>query len=320
MAYYVGRRGELGIAKCDTTLRGDAVTPSLWVPYNSISFDEKVVHVDSEGAFGQIAETYENYVAKKYAEGEFEFNLDDKAIGLILSAVAGAVPSSAGSTNYTHTYTLQNTNSHLPLSILVQDPNQAKNFPLAMVEKFTISVAPEGLVKCTVGFRSARGKSWSRQTAVYTSLGNKFIHSMLSFKIADAVADIAAASQLKIKSLELNITKNVEDFQDIGTATPTDILNKQIMVDGSFEIGFADNTYRDYMLGGSYRAIEVLLTYGTNNSLQIQLPKARFANWEPSKGVNDIAYEKIEFKGQYDVVNTLNVISTLVLKNQTDNY
>jgi len=54
--------------------------------------------------------------------------------------------------------------------------------------------------------------------------------------------------------------------------------------------------------------------------LQIQLPKVRFSNWEPTKGLNDIATEKIEFKGLYDVANSANVISTLVLKNQTVSY
>lgn len=318
--YFVGRRGDLGVAKASTTLRGNAVTPSLWIPYNSISFDEKAVVVDSEGAFGQIADSYESYVTKRFAEGEFEYDLEDKVTGLILAAVAGAVPSSSAGPNYTHTYTMQNTNAHLPLSILVQDPNQSKNFPLAMVDKFTIKVEPEGLAKCSVGFRSARGKAWQKLTPVYSSLGNKFIHSMLSFKIADDTSSLAAASGLKINSLEFTVSKNVEDFQDLGTATPTDIVNKQLQVEGSFEIGFADNTYRNYMLTPSTKALEITLTYGTNNALDIVLPKVRFADWEPNKGLDDIVSEKIEFKGLYDVVNTANVISTLTLKNQTTSY
>ncbi|HUX55118.1 MAG TPA: phage tail tube protein [Williamwhitmania sp.] len=315
MAYYVGRRGSLGAAKEGT--RGAATTPALWVTYNSVSFDDKAVVVDSEGAFGQIADTFESYITKKYGEGEFEFDLDDKFIGLILTGIAGAAPSSsAGPTNYIHTYTLANTNQHQSLSLLVQDPNTAKMFRLAMIDKMTITIEPEGLAKCSVGFKSAAGQDWTLVSPVYTALGNKFIHSMLAFKIAAATGDLAAASALNLNRLEFTVTKNVEDFQDLGTATPSDILNKQLQVEGSFEIGFNDNTYRNYMLDGSTKAVEILLTYGTNNSLQIQLPKVRFANWEPNKGLNDIVSEKIEFKGQYDVVNTANVISTLVLANQ----
>jgi len=315
---YVGRRGSLGLAKEGT--RGTPVVPTYTLPYNTISFDEKAVVVDSEGAFGQIADSYESYVTKKFAEGEVEFDLDDKAIGLILSAIAGAVPSTGGSTNYTHTYTLQNTNNHQSLSLLVQDPNISKMFPLAMINSMTINIEPEGIVKCSCSFRSKNGRDCTPQTSVYTALGNKFIHTMLSFKIATNTAGIAAASKLKLRSLEFTVTKNVEDFQDLGTATPSDILNKQLQVEGSFEIAFNDDTYMDYMSDGSTRAIEILLTHGANNSLQIQLPKVRFANWEPSKGLNDIAQQKIEFKGLYDVANSANVISTLILKNQVSSY
>lgn len=319
MAYYVGRRGSLGVAR--ETTRGTAATPTYSIPYNSISFDDKAVVIDSEGAFGQIADSYESYVVKKYGEGDVEFDLDDKAIGTILAGVAGSAPSSsAGPTNYVHTYTLANNNQHSSLSLLVQDPNLSRMFRLAMIDKFSIKVDPESLAKCTVGFRSAAGQDWATVAPVYTALGNKFIHTMLSFKIATDIAGLAAATPLNLNSVEFNISKNIEDFQDLGTATPSDILNKQLQVDGSFEIGFNDATYRNYMLTPSTKAVEIKLSYGANNYLTIQLPKVRFASWEPNKGLDDIASEKIEFKGLYDVVNTANVISTLTLANQVASY
>lgn len=312
MSYYVGRRGSLGISKEASGARGVPVAPTYWIPYTSISFDEKAVIVDSEGAFANIADSYESHVVKKYSEGDVEFDLDDKAIGLILAGVVGAVPSSTGSTNYTHTYSISNTNQHQSLSMVVQDPNVTKNFPLSMIDSFTISVEPEGIAKCTISFRGAKGRDWTAETTDFTSLGNKFIHSMLRFTIED--------SEIKVKRIELVINKNVEDFQDLGTATPTDILNKQLQVSGSFELGFNDNTYRNYMLDGTTKSLDLTFTYGANNSLQITIPRCRFANWEPSKGLDDIASEKIEFKGLYDVSSSIAQISTLVLKNQVDAY
>lgn len=316
--FYVGRRGSLGIAK--ETNRGIAVAPAYWIPYNSISLDDKADIVDQDSAFGQIADADSSYITKKYGEGEFEYDLEDKALGVILAGLAGATPVSTGSTNYTHTYTLQNTNQHQSLSLLVQDPNLSRMFALGMINEFTIKVEPKGLVKCTVSFRSKKGMDFATQSAVYSTVGNKFIHTMLSFKLATNIAGIAASSAINLRSLELKVSKNVEDFNDMGTVTPSDILNKQLSVKGSIELGFNDATYKNYMLDGTTKALEILFTYGTNNSLQIQMPKVRFANWEPNKGLNDIATEKIEFKGLYDVTNTLNVISTLILKNQVSSY
>jgi hypothetical protein len=318
MGYYVGRRGSLGIGKEGT--RGVAVAPSYYLPYNSISIDDKAVVIDSEGAFGQIADSHESYVVKKYGEGEIEFDLEDKAIGHILTAISGSVPSSAGSTNYVHTYTLTNTNQHQSLALLVQDPNISRMFRLAMIDKMTIVIEPEGLVKSTIGFRSAAGQDWSTESAVYTALGNKFIHTMASFKLATNTAGLAAASKINLKRFEITISKNVQDVDDIGTVTPSDILNKELSVTGNFEVNFSDATYKNYMLTPSTRAMQLRLDYGTNNYLDIQLPKVRFANWEASKGLSDIASEKIEFKGLYDVTNSANVISTLTLANQVSSY
>lgn len=318
MAYYVGRRGSLGIAR--ETSRGVAVAPTYWVPYNTLSFDDKAVVVDEDSAVGRIEDSDSNYITKLYGEGEFEYDLEDKILGVILAGVMGAVDTPSGGANFTHTYTLANNNQHQSLSLLVQDPNVARMFRLAMIDKFTIKVEPEGLAKCTVSFRSAAGQDWSILTPTYTSPGNKFIHSMLTFKLAANTGALAAASGINLKSLEFTIQKNIEDFQDLGTATPSDILNKQLTVEGKIELGMTDSTYRNYMLGGTTRALEITFTYGTNNALDIVLPKVRFANWEPNKGLNDIVTEKFDFKGLYDVANAVAVISTLTLKNQVATY
>lgn len=315
MGYYVGRRGSLGIAR--ETVRGTATTPAYWIAYNSLSFDDKTVIVDQDSAFGNIADADSSYITKKYGEGEFEYDLEDKALGVILSGVIGAAPVSTGS--YTHTFTLANTNQHQSLSLLVQDPNVAKMFRLSMIDKFTIKIEKEGLVKCTVGFKSAGGQDWQLVPAVYTAMGNKFIHSMLRFGMGANLAALPG-TPLNLNSLEFTISKNLEDFQDLGTATPSDILNKQLTVEGSLEIGMTDNTYRNLMLAGTTQAIEIMLTYSATNSLQIRCPKVRFANWAPSKGLNDIVSEKIEFKALLDPANSLNQISTLVLMNAVASY
>ena len=138
MSYFVGRRASLGIAREAT--RGTFVTPTYWLPYESLKIDDKAIVVDAGGAFAQIEDSMESFVTKKFAEGEIEAILDDKAIGVILSALVGSAPSSSGSTNYTHTFTLANSNQHTSLALMVQDPNSATAFALAMLDSFEISL------------------------------------------------------------------------------------------------------------------------------------------------------------------------------------
>ena len=318
MGYFVGRRANLGVAKEST--RGTGVVPSYWIPFSSLSFDNKAVVVDQEASFGNVADTLSAHVVKKYAEGSYEADLEDKAIGLILSNVLGATPSSSGSTNYTHTYTFQNTNQAQSLSLFVQDPNGQTLFPLSMIDKFEIKVEPEGIVKYSADFRSRTGKDYQIQTPSYTALGNKFLHQHCSFKLAANIAGLAAASALSLRSLTFTVSKNLKDFDDFGTATPGDILNQNVAIEGSIELGYSDRVYRNYMLDNTYRSMDITFTYGANNSLQFQLPRVSFRSWEPNMGLDDIATEKIDFKGHYDATNALQIISTCILKNQISNY
>lgn len=318
MTYFVGRRTDVGIAR--ETTRGTPVSPAFWIPASSNTFDNKAVVVDSEGAFGNVADSHEGWVTKRFAEGDIEFDIYDKAFGLILTALAGAAPTSTGTTNYTHTYTLQNTNQHTSLSLYIKDPNGYTMYPLAMLNRLEITIEPEGIVKATAGFRSREGQDWQNISAVYTSLGEKYLHQHLGFKLAADIAGLSGASNIDLRALTLTVEKNIADWDDMGTAVAADILNKQFSVTGSITLGFNDRTYRNYMLLNTYRACEITLTQGTNNVLTIQMPRLSFRGWEPNRSLDDIATEAIEFKAMYDLTNSLAQISTLTLTNQQASY
>ena len=58
----------------------------------------------------------------------------------------------------------------------------------------------------------------------------------------------------------------------LGTVEPEDILGQQFSVEGSLELNKEDETYRNYMLGGTYRAMDISFVRASNSSLQFQLP------------------------------------------------
>src|SRR3990167_9828724 len=103
MTKFVGRRGQLGIAVEAT--RGTPVSPTLWVPWATMSFQDRIEEVREEQGLGIIADSDSKYVTQKMGEGEIEAQLYDKALGIILTGLIGAAPSTTGSDPYTHTYT-----------------------------------------------------------------------------------------------------------------------------------------------------------------------------------------------------------------------
>lgn len=313
MSKFVGRRGTLGIAVEAT--RGTALSPTLWVPFSTMSFKDTVEEVREEQGMGEIADSDSKYVTMKMGDGDIDAQFHDTALGAILTGVIGASPTTTGSNPYTHTYTLSQTNQAKSLSIYWKDPDRTDLYKLAMVDNFKISIEPNGLVEYTVGFKSKTATEWTSQTAVFTSIGSKFLHQHLTFKLAAAVGSLSAATAISLKSLEINFNKNVIHDGVIGTVEPEDILNQQLSIEGSLKLNLEDDTYRDYMLAGTYKSMEIALTRSASSSLTMQFPRVDFSEWEPDYSLNDIATQTINFKCNYDATNALDIISTCVLIN-----
>lgn len=313
MTKFISRRGILGLAVEAT--RGTAVNPTFFVPYSSISFADRTDTAREEQGLGVVADSDSNYITLKRGEGEIEAQLYDKALGAILTGVFGASPSSGGGPPYTHTYTLSQTNQAKSLSIYWEDPDRDYLFRLGMLNSLSLSVEPSGLVNWTIGFMSKAARDWTDQTQNFTSLGAKWLHQHLQVRLAAAVGSLSGATPISLKSLELNINKNTVYDSVMGTVEPEDILNQQLSIDGSIELNLEDDTYRNYMLNGTYRAMEIKLDGGTSSILTLQFPRVDFSEWEPDYTLNEIAKQTINFKCNYDAANALDIISTATLTN-----
>lgn len=313
---FVGRRGDLGIAIEST--RGTPINPTFWVPWATMSVKDTVEEAREEQGMGVIADSDSKFVTMKMSEGEVESQLYDKALGAILVGVLGASPSTTGSDPYTHSYTLSNTNTHKTLSLYWSDPDRSDMFPLSMVSSFSVSVEPSGIVNYTTGFMSKVAREWTAQTSDFTSLGNKFLHQHVEVRLASNIAGLSGATPISLKGLELSIEKNTAYDNVMGTVEPEDILNQQLSVSGSLNLNLEDDTYRDFMLNGTYRAMEIKLNRSANSSLTLQFPRVDFSEWEPDYTLNEIVKQSINFKANYDAANDNDIISTCELVNSHD--
>lgn len=325
MAKYIGRRCSVGIAK--ETTRGTPVNPTYWIPFATVSFDDKIDKARSEGAFAVLEDTENAYIVGKRSEGEIEFEMTDKFIGLFLYSLLGSVSTSNPETGvYTHSFTLSNSNTHPSLSILTQDPIESTMFPLCVVDTLTIKVEPQGIVKWTVGIKGRGGNSWTTQSTNFTSVGNKFLSQHLKLKLATNIAGLASASVIYPKSLEITFNQNViQDFV-AGTVQVNDNINQQFSIEGNIELNREDNTYRNYMLNNTVRAMEINFLHTTligatkYPQLQMQFPNVDFYEWEQDRALDSIVTEKINFKCNYDTVNGYNSIYLCKLTNNVVSY
>ena len=316
MGRFVSRRAEVGIAK--ESSRGTAVNPTLWLPWSTCGLSDKIEHVKDGGALGRIEDSDYSYVTSKYSQGTVEAEMRAGYIGLILTNLMGATPVTSDAGPYTHTYTLQNSNSHQSISILMQDktsPDINKMVTNAMIESWKMTVEPGKIVTNSIDFIGKAGKDWTGQTSAFTAMGLKFLAQHLSLKVAANIAGLAAATQLDVKGLEFNIEKNVLKNDVAGTVEPTDFNNQQLTVTGSITLNLEDNTWLNYMLAQTDRAMEIKLNAGTTGILTFQLPLVHFHSYEPTRNIDEIATQKIEFVAHYDAANAAAIISTCTLVN-----
>lgn len=318
MTKFVGRRGTLGIGI--EASRGTPVAPTYWLPYVTMSFSDKIMSAREEQGMGNIADSDSFYVTMTMGEGEVESQLYDQALGYILTSLLGAVPVTTGANPYTHTFTLSSSSQAKSLCLYWSDPDRSYMFPLAVVDSLNVSVEPNGIVNYTVGFKSKSARAWTSQTPNFTTLGNKFLHQHLQVRLASAVGGLSAATPVSLKSLEYTISRNAIFDEVMGTVEPEDILSQTVSVEGTMNLNLEDDTYRNYMLGNTYRAVEILLSRSTSSSLQLQFPRVDFSEWEPDYTKNEIAKQSVNFKANYDSANALAIISTAVLINTKVSY
>jgi hypothetical protein len=318
MGKWIGRRGNLGLAK--ETVRGTPTVPSYWLPYEELSFDDRTEKVVESSAFGVIADSENSVIVNRYAMGGVRSHLEDKAEGLILLSLLGAVNSTGGPTNYVHTYTDTDTNQHQSLSLALQNPNETKICPLGVVDTYEITVEPNGFVSREVSFIARGGRDWATLSPSYTARGNTFLHHHTAFKVATNIAGLAAASAIALKSLRFTVNKNAVQDPGVGTVSPDDIVNQEKGVSGEILLTHEDVVWRDYLLNGTAKAIELRFTYGTNNYLYFQLPRVTFEGWELDGNLSEVVRQRLTFKAHYDAVNGQQQIHTAVLANQVASY
>lgn len=322
---YIGRLLTVGIGK--EASRGAGATPTYILPNTKLSFDDVIKQARSTGSLGFISDSEEAFVVTKHGNGDIEGEIRSKSFGLILYAMLGNY-SVAGPTDsaYTHSFTISQTNSHQSLAFVVADPNTTELYKLVMLNNLEINMAMDAVATFKAGFmsKSARSTGLTNPAAVHES---KFTKKHINVKVADTIAGLSAATKLAVKSVTLKINKNVVVDDFLGTAEPEDILNQQLSVEGEIELNYVDETWKQYMLGGTNKSLEIdlvntddLIGASTRPSLKFQFPKVDFNPWQPQYANDKITTQKITFKANRDVANSSDIISECQLVNDVTTY
>lgn len=318
MSKFIGRLADIGIKK--ESVRGTAEsTASFYLPKMSFSYDDKIDQVVDESSYGVIEDSTGASIVAKYAMGEFEGKVGDKSIGLLLLATLGTV-STTGPTQttvYTHSFSVQEDNQCDSLTIFQDDPNQDYKYGLGMIDSFALDVSLGAFAKVTCGFRSKVGETASLSPSY--SVENNFLPQHGTVVYASSLSGLDAGTEVTLRSVKLNIAKNVEDDRRIGSVHAVDILNKQMAVEGSMELVFDAETFKTFMLADTAKALRIRLTNtdvtigsSMNPKLTFDLAKVKFSEFSRKYGNDDIVTVDVSFKAFYSTTDSSMITAQLI--------
>lgn len=318
MTEILKRKFNIGIGK--ETVRGTKVAPAIWLKPTSEDFNDSVDVKATERSMGVIEDSDDQVVIKNFANGTFAGEIMDKSFGYLLLATIGAVGSveKVGDSGvYDHTFSVLQSAQHPTLTFEIKRGDiEQKAYANAVVESLKITSAVNEYVVFEVGVRAKAGVAGSGTPSYVAE--NIFLAKHTGVKLADTYAGLGAASEIDVKSIELTITKNIEDKDLLSQDGPADFLNKQMTIEGSMEMYFADIYTRDYALNGTTKAMQIVIentgvTLGASSTpkLVINLAKVKFSEPMVTGSNNDIAKVAVKFKGFYSLTDSKSVEAIL---------
>ena len=317
MSTQIGRLINFGIGR--ETSRGTAqASATYWIPKVDFDFNPRVDYAINESGLGVIDGRSDAKVVEKVGEGSFGGIVYDKNFGLLLAACLGTWSSSVvADSAYTHSFTRLNSNQHPALTIFHKDSNVDEKFALGMLNQLTLNCVLKDYVKYSAGFMSKAGTTTS-STPSYVA-ENPFLATHVTAKFAATTAALATASATAVRAINLTINKNVEDWQDLGSDEPTDIVNKSLSVTGDMELLYDDATISDYVTGGTKMAClltiensDVLIGTASHPKLEITLAPMSFRDWGRATGQDDIVSQTVAFDGNFGITATKTLSIQLV--------
>jgi len=323
MTKIIGRLINLGLARqTDRLVTESAAT--FWVPKTTYDFNPRTDYAVNQSSLGVIDGRTDAKPVEKLGEGSFGGIMYANSGALLWYAALGTLSSgSIIDSAYIHTISRLNSNQHPLLTIFEKSTNQDVKYGSAAINQFTMNCALKDYVRYTAGFLSKTEETAS-STATY-SADKAFLAQHITVKLATTTGGLAAASAISVRGLNLTVNKNVEDWQELGSLTPADLVNKEFTVSGDMTLSFDSEVYKDYVIDGTKMAALItientddLIGVTSTAKLDITLAPMTFRDWNRGTGQGDVVTQTVGFDGNFGISDSKTISATF--RNSTVSY
>lgn len=314
MGKYIWRKVNIWFGKEAT--RGTAVAPDLRCPKASLDFEDQSEKVIDESSIGVIEDSFDGHVVKQRAEWNFECNVYANAIWYILLNLFGSVSTTGSSGEYTHEFSVDETNQHQSLTIGLADDTQDRQFPLAMIDSAEITAETWNFVTISSDFRS---KKWNDATLT-PSYSNDFalLWKHVQVYLADDLTGLDSASSIQATQVTLTINKNLEDVDVLGSVQPLDFCNTFFNIEWSMELLWDDATYKNIYMDGVKKAMRIEIvdndtTLSTGHpTLTFDLANVIMTEYAKNQDNNALIRQTLTFRWLYSMTENSMITAKLI--------
>lgn len=301
---FTGKKVGVGVGL--ETTRGQKANIAYWMPWTDNTFIDKANVASDAGVVDTLMDAIHSEITKQRAEGTIGGQVYPNGIGYFFKALLGAVSTTAKAPAYEHTFTLLESNTHPTLTIGTSSPLGSSSYPLAMIEALDLNAEVGGKLTVSVKLKSKKGETATHTVEYQEEKG--FVANMLKVYLAENVEGLENAENICLQSITLSLSKEVKDIECLSKLDPIDYINTAFSIEGSMELLFENNSYKESFLNGNAKALRLFAEDSKNpinathkNTLQIDLSKVQFTDWTPSFTVDEITKQSVKFKGHYDL-------------------
>ena len=301
----VGRQVEIGVATEAT--RGTAETAAdKWLRNTTANVVERATHAEDETTRGVLEEGEGRRVVQKHVEGELADILHADAIGFFLANLYGiAVSSNVAGSVYSHVFNMEQNIEHQSLTLFAKDGGvQQLVFDNCMINTLQISAAIDDYVRYTASFIGSTAAD-NADTPSYDTEYD-FIARDIVIKLAASEAGLSGASAIPAKNVDFTYDQGLIRDHVVGAREPDDVYNGRMMITGTMELNFTDETYKDLFLGDDANYMSITITGeadlggGNNPEIELILYKVQISDWNRSGDANELVTQTVGFKAYFN--------------------
>jgi len=314
----IGRTLQFGIAK-ETTRGTPNAAADFYIPFESLSFDEKYENALDEQSIGRIEDSTGQTRSKIWVEGKATLPIEDQSFPLVIYSALGSYTKTTNSdpsnTVFDHTFTVSQSAQHQALTYFLDDPLSGVDYKYGggAIDSLEIQYELKKFINYQINVMTKAGTVATLTPS--TTAQNRFLPQHVTFKTATAYNILSTGTVIALKSLKLKIAKNIEADDILSSTTPADFLNKQFTIEGTLEaLWQSEADFKTAALAGTTKALSIDLTnadvtIGTSAHpvLQIKLAKVVFTALTRPLVLNDLVKQTVTFKAHYSTTDSLMV-------------